>query len=108
MPIFPNYSVTKTVMTDKVEGKLLKVAGISSVENTHLSQNKGQWLVVTRKAYKTQVKTEVDHILRGMTLHIISPTYNDIPGTIAREYRDLKLISYAVALQGEIEHGPKI
>ena len=42
MPIFPNYSVTNTVMTDKVEGKLLKVAGISGVEDTHLSQNKGQ------------------------------------------------------------------
>ena len=73
MVIIPIYGVTKTAMTDKVEEKLLQVAGISGVEDTHLYLDKGKWIVITNKTYKTQVKKEVDRILRNITLKITPP-----------------------------------
>ena len=42
MAIIPNYGVTKTVTTDKVEEKLLQLVRMSGVEETHLSLNKGR------------------------------------------------------------------
>ena len=71
MAIIPIYGVTKIAMTDKVQEKLRQVAGISGIEETHLTLDKGKCLVVTNKACKTQVKKEVDCILREMTLKII-------------------------------------
>ena len=40
-----------------------------------------------------------------MTLKIISPEYNNQPGTINREHRNPTLVSYTIALQRETEHG---
>ena len=108
MAIIPIYSVTKIAIIDKVEKKILEVAGISSVEETHISQDKEYFLVVTSKAYKIQVKIEADHILRGITLYIISPAYNNQLDTITREHRHSTQVSYDVALQRETEHGSKI
>ena len=59
MAIIPNYGATKTVTTDKVEEQLLQLARISGVKETHLSLNKGRWLVVTNKVCKTQVKKKL-------------------------------------------------
>ena len=56
MAIIPIYRVTKIAMTDKVQEKLRQVAGISGVEETHLTLDKGKWLVVTNKACKTKSK----------------------------------------------------
>lgn len=92
MVIIPIYEVTKTAMTDKVKDKLLQVASISSVEGPYLSRDKGKWIVVTIKTLKTQLKKEVNHILREMTLKIISPAYTDQHGTITREHRNPMLI----------------
>ena len=108
MAIIPIYGVTKAAMRDKVQEKLRQVAGISGIEETHLTMDKGKWLVVTNKACKNQVKKEVDRILREMTLKIITPEYNNQPGTISREHRNPTLVSYAAALQRETENGPTI
>ena len=86
-------------MTDKVNKKLRQVAGISGVEETHLTLDKGKWLVARNKVCKNQVKKEVDRILREMILKIITPEYNILPGTIMREHRTPILVSYATALQ---------
>ena len=53
-------------MREKVEEKLLKVAGISRLEETHMTEQKGKWLVVTNKACKSQVKREVERIIKGV------------------------------------------
>ena len=58
MAIIPIHGVTKIVMKEKVEEKLLKVAGISRLEETHMTEQKRKWLVVTNKACKPQVKRE--------------------------------------------------
>ena len=108
MAIIPIYGVTKLAMNDKVYDKLRQVAGISGIEETHLTLDKGKWLVVTNKACKTQVKKEVDRLLREMTLKIIAPEYNNQPGTISREHRNPTLVSYAAMLQKETENGPTI
>ena len=108
MAIIPIYGVTKTAMIDKVQDKLRQVAGISGIEETHLTIDKGKWLVVTNKACKNQVKKEVDRILRETTLKIIAPEYNNQPGTISKEHRNPTLVSYAAAFQREIENGPTI
>ena len=52
MAIIPIYGVTKIAMTDKVHEKLRQVVGISGVGETHLTMDKGKWLVVTNKACK--------------------------------------------------------
>ena len=88
-------------MIDKVHKKLRQVAGILGVEETHLTLDKGKWLVVTNKACKHQVKKEVDRILRKMTLKIIAPDYNNQPGTIIKEHKNPTLVSYTAALQRE-------
>ena len=109
MAIIPIYGVTKKkAMIDKVQEKLRRVAGISGIDETHLTLDKGKWLVVINKACKNQVKKEVDRILREMTLKIIAPEYNNQPGTISREHRNPTLVSYAAALQRERENGPTI
>ena len=68
MTIIPIHGVTKTAMKDKVEEKLLKVVGISRLEETHVTESKGKWLVFTDKAYKSKVKREVERILKGVIL----------------------------------------
>ena len=88
MSIIPIYRVTKATRTYKVQDNFLQVADISTVKDTHLSLDKGKWLVVTSKSCKDQVKKEVDHIYREVTLKIIAPEYNNQPGTITREYRN--------------------
>ena len=40
MAIIPIYGVTKTAMTDKIEEKPLKIAGVFSIEETHLFEKK--------------------------------------------------------------------
>ena len=56
MAIIPIYGVTKIAMTDKVQEKLRQVVGISDIEETHLTLDKGKWLVVINKSCKNQVK----------------------------------------------------
>ena len=106
MVIIPIYEVTKTAMTDKVKEKLLQVSSVSSVEGPYLSRDKGKWIVVTIKTLKTQLKKEVNHILREITLKIISPAYTNQHGTTTREHRNPMLIFYAATLQQETEHRP--
>lgn len=84
MTTIPIYDRTKTAIIDKVEELLLQIIGVSSIEETHLYKNKGKWLVITSKDCKYQVKTEVDRILIGTTLHIIFLKYNNQPGTLKR------------------------
>ena len=102
MSIIPIYRVTKATRTYKVQDNFLQVADISTVKDTHLSLDKGKWLVVTSKSCKDQVKKEVDHIYREVTLKIIAPEYNNQPGTITREYRNPTLVSYAETVQKEV------
>ena len=95
-------------MKEKVEEKLLKVAGISRLEETHMTEQKRKWLVVTNKACKPQVKREVERILKGVTLHImINPTYTQ-PETVAKEHCNPTLVTYEAALQAAAENGPEI
>ena len=68
MSIIPIHGVTKSAMREKVEEKLLKVAGISRLEETHMTELKGKWLVVNNKECKAQVKKEVERILNSVTL----------------------------------------
>ena len=75
MAIIPIHGVTKSAMKEKVEEKLLKVAEISRLEETHMIEQKGKWLVVTKNACKAQVKREVERILKSVTLHIVHPIY---------------------------------
>ena len=42
MDIIPIYGVTKIAMTDKVQEKLRQVVGISGIEETHLTMDKGK------------------------------------------------------------------
>ena len=42
MAIIPIYGVTKIAITDKVQDKLRQVAGISGIEETHLTLDKGK------------------------------------------------------------------
>ena len=44
MAIIPIYGVTKISMTEKVQEKVRQVAGISGIEETHLTLDKGKWL----------------------------------------------------------------
>ena len=53
-------------------------------------------------------KKEVDRILREMTLKIISPVYNNQPGTITREHLNPTLVSYAIVLHRKTAHGPTL
>ena len=53
MAILPIHGVTKNALKDKVEEKLLKVVKISRLEETHVTESKGKWLVFTDKAYKS-------------------------------------------------------
>ena len=105
MSTIPIYRVTKVTRTYRVEDNFLQVTDISAVGDTYLSLDKGKWPVVTSKACKDQVKKEVDHIHREVILKIIAPEYNNQPGTITREYRNLTLVSYAETLQRETKHG---
>ena len=107
MTIIPSHGVTKSAMRKKVEEKLLKVAGISRLEETHMTELKDKWLVVTNKECKTQVKREAERILKGVTLQIMNPTYSQ-PGNIAKEHRNPILVTYAAALQIAAENGPEI
>jgi len=68
MAIIPIHGVTKSATREKVEEKLLKVAGISRLEEIHMTELKGKWLVVTSKECKAQVKRGVERILKGVTL----------------------------------------
>ena len=72
-----------------------------------MTELKGKWLVVTNKVCKSQVKREVERILKGVTLQIMHPTYTQ-PGTIAKEYRNPKFVTYAAALQEAAENGPEV
>ena len=45
-----------------------KVLGMSRLEETHMTELKGKWLVVTNKVCKSQVKRDVERILKGVTL----------------------------------------
>ena len=56
MAIIPIYEVTKTAMIDKVEGKILQVAGVLGVEKTYLSLDKGKWFVVIKQSLKNSSK----------------------------------------------------
>ena len=89
----------------KVQKKHRQVAGISGIEETHLTLDKGKWLVATNKSCKTQVKKEVDRILREMTLKIIALEYNNQLEIISKEHRNPTLVSYAAALQRKTENG---
>ena len=101
MAIISIYGVTKIAMIDKVHEKLRQVAGISGVEETHLTLDKEKWLVVTNKACENQVKKEVDHILRKMIQKIIASEYNNQPSTNMKEHKNPTLVSYAATLQRE-------
>ena len=103
MAIIPIHGVTKNLMRDKVEEKLLKVVGISKLEKTHMTELKGKWLVVTNKECKSQVKREVERMLKGVTLQIIHPTYTQ-QETIAKEHRNPTLVTYVLALQEAAEN----
>lgn len=48
--------VTKIVMKEKVKERVPKVAGVSRLEETHMTEQKGKWNVVTNKDCKQQVK----------------------------------------------------
>ena len=52
MVIIPIHKVTKSAMKEKVEIRLLQVAGISRVVETHMTGVKIKWLVLTDKACK--------------------------------------------------------
>ena len=52
MAIIPIHGVTKSAMKKKAKKKLLKVAGISRLEETHMTELKGKWLKVTNKECK--------------------------------------------------------
>ena len=107
MDIIPIHSVTKSTMREKVKEKLLKVPGISRLEETQMTELKIKWIVVTNKECKAQIKREVDRIIKSVTLQIIHPTYTQ-PGTIAKVHRDATLVTYAAALQEVAENGPEI
>ena len=69
MAIILIHGVTKSAMREKVEEKLLKeVVEISRLEETHMTELKGKWLVVNNKECKAQVKKEVERILNSVTL----------------------------------------
>ena len=53
MTIIPIYGVTKIATREKVEENFLQNESISSIEETHLYEDKGRWLTVTSKACKT-------------------------------------------------------
>ena len=105
MAIIPSYGVTKISMIGKVHEKHRQVVEITRVKKTYLTLDKGKWKIVTNKACKNQVKKEVDRIHREMTLKIIVLEYNKQPYTIMKEHRNSTLVSYAAALQREIEYG---
>ena len=65
MNVIPIHGVTKSAVKKKVAENLLKVVGISRLEETHISELKEKWLVVKNKACKSQVKREVERILKG-------------------------------------------
>ena len=48
--------MAKTAMIDKVEGKILQVAGVLGVENIYLSLDKGKWFVVIKQSLKNSSK----------------------------------------------------
>ena len=85
MSIIPIHGVTKNAMREKVKEKLLKVAGISRLGETHMTEMKGKQLVVTNKARKSQVKRDVERILKSVILQIIHLTYTQ-PETITKEH----------------------
>ena len=60
-------------MKGKVEGKLYKMLGLKSIEENHLTERNGKWLILTTKASKDQVKHDVEKILSGLTQHILTP-----------------------------------
>ena len=59
------------------------------------------------KTNKDQVKREVEKVLSGLTLYILTPGLTQ-SGTLPRSQSDLGLFSYAAALQKEVETGPEI
>ena len=85
------YGMSEIAIQEKAEEKNLQITGISSIEDTHLSDKKRKLFVVTSKVFKSQVKIEVDRILRGMTLQINTPKYKKQPGTIKREHCNYNL-----------------
>ena len=72
-----------------------------------MKELKRKWLVVTNKACKSQVRRQVERILKGVTLQIIHYTYTQ-PETIAKEHRNPTLVTYAAALQAAAENGQEI
>ena len=107
MAIIPIHGVTETAMKEKVEEKLLKVAGISRIDETRMTEQKRKWLVVTNKAYNTQVKREVERILQELTLYIMHPIYTQ-PSTISKEHKNHTLVMYILDLQTATEDCPDI
>ena len=107
MAIIPIHGVTETAMKEKVEEKLLKVAGISRIDETRMAEQKGKQLVVTNKAYKTQVKREVERILQELTLYIMHPTYTQ-PRTISKEHQNHTFVMYTLDLQTATKDCPDI
>ena len=60
-------------MKHKVEDKLNKIPGIKSIEETHLTERNGKWLLLTTKVNKENVKREVEEILHGLKLKLMNP-----------------------------------
>ena len=46
----------KTINDKQGRQKILQIAGVSSIEEIHLSEDRGKWLVVTSRACRTQVQ----------------------------------------------------
>ena len=72
-----------------------------------MTEQKGKWLVVTNNAYKSQVKREVERILKGTILQIIHPIYTQ-PENISKEHRNPTLVAYATISQASTENGHEI
>ena len=56
-----------------MEDKLKKIPGIKSIEETHLTERNGKWLLLTTKVNKENVKREVEEILHGLKLKLMNP-----------------------------------
>ena len=71
-----------------------------------MTKLKEKWLVITNKTCKSQVKREVERILKGATLQMMHPTYTQ-QGTIAKEYHSI-LVTLSLTLKSATGNGLEI
>lgn len=75
----PIHEIVNGAMKGKFQEKLIKIAGIKSIEETHLTDKHGRFLFLTLKLVKTQVKREVESIIQRLHFKSCPPYWEHIP-----------------------------